>query len=139
MNHALSDIETSDNVIMADVAILDTILENEHPKLLKIDVEGYETLVLKGAEETLKKESLHSVIMELNGSGERYEFDEAKILEMMSDHGFQTYSYNPLVRNLEDIQGKKSISGNTLFIRNMEVVIDILRNSPIISIHGKQF
>jgi FkbM family methyltransferase len=138
-NHALSDIETSDNVIIADVATLDTILENENPNLIKIDVEGYETLVLKGAEETLKKESLHSVIMELNGSGERYEFDEAKILEMMSDYGFQTYSYNPLDRSLEDIQGKKSNSENTLFIRNLEAVIDVLRNSPIISIHGKQF
>ncbi len=139
MNHALSDIETSDNVIMADVATLDTILENEHPKLLKIDVEGYETLVLKGAEETLKKESLHSVIMELNGNGKRYEFDEAKILEMMSDYGFQTYSYNPFVRSLDDIQGKKSNSGNTLFIRNLDAVIDVLRNSPTIRIHGKQF
>ena len=64
--------------------------------------------VLEGAQDTLKKETLHSVILELNGSGSRYGYDESQILEMMFDHGFKTYSYNPLNRTLINLEGKQS-------------------------------
>jgi hypothetical protein len=88
-------------------------------------VEGYETLVLRGAEETLSRSSLHSVIMELNGSGKRYGFDESAILEMMQDHGFKTYSYDPLTRSLVNLQGRNLDSGNTLFTRDALINSDV--------------
>jgi len=49
---------------------------------------------------------------------ERYGFDESTILEMMSDHGFRAYSYQPFQRTLLDLYGNNMASGNTLFIRN---------------------
>ena len=60
---------------------------------MKIDVEGYETPLLEGAVNTLKNEELCAVIMELNGSGGRYGFDEAEILSMMAHYGFKIDSY----------------------------------------------
>ena len=138
-NHALASGEQSDNAISVEVSTLDAVLGEESPSLMKIDVEGYETPVLKGAIETLKKQTLHSVIMELNGSGSHYGFDESKILEIMFDHGFRTYSYNPLDRSLINLQGKNLNSGNTLFIRDESFVLDRLKNSPKVTIHGKQF
>jgi FkbM family methyltransferase len=139
VNHAIASGEHSDNTINVEVSTLDLILENESPSLMKIDVEGFETPVLEGASETLKKESLHSVIMELNGSGSRYGFDESLILEMMFDYGFKTYSYDPLDRTLQNLQGKNQKSGNTLFIRDEPFVMDRIKSSPKINIHGKQF
>jgi hypothetical protein len=139
MNHALAFGEQSDKAIHINVNTLDSILANDSPTLIKIDVEGYEKPVLEGALETLKKTSLNSVIMELNGSGSRYGFDESKILEMMFDYGFKTYSYNPLTRALIHLQGKNLESGNTLFIRDEPFVLDRLKNSPLVSIYGKQF
>ena len=138
-NHVLASEEQSENPIKVDVSTLDTILENESPVLMKIDVEGYEMPVLEGATETLKNKTLHSVIMELNGSGNRYGFDEPRILELMFDHGFRTYSYNPLGRILLNLEGKKLTSGNTLFIRDESFVLDRLNSSPDIIIHGRQF
>ena len=138
-NHALASGEQSDNAISVEVSTLDAVLGEESPTLMKIDVEGYETPVLKGAIETLKKQTLHSVIMELNGSGSHYGFDESQILEIMFDHGFRTYSYNPLDRSLINLQGKNLNSGNTLFIRDESYVLDRLKNSPKVTIHGKQF
>jgi len=138
-NHALASGEQSDNTITIEVSTLDNVLSGESPAVIKIDVEGYETPVLEGASEILKRRTLHSLIIELDGNGGRYGFDESRILEMLFDHGFRTYSYNPLDRTLIKLQGKNLQSGNTLFIRNDSFVLDRLKNSPKITIHGKQF
>lgn len=139
VNHALADGEFSDSAVTVVVTTLDSALGAQAPFLMKIDVEGYETPVLAGAQKILGKETLCAVIMELNGSGGRYGFDESKILGMMAGFGFKTYSYNPLDRSLVNLQGKNLDSGNTLFIRNMSVVEERLKGAPIFSVHGKQF
>ena len=87
----------------------------------------------------MKRPTLNSVIMELNGSGNRYGYDESRILEMMFDNGFKTYSYNPFDRSLVNLQGKNLNSGNTLFIRDEAYVLNRLKSSPKIVLHGKQF
>jgi len=139
MNHALAADEKCDNTVTVEVTTLDNSLRGESPSLAKIDVEGYETPVLEGAQETLKMKTLHSVIMELNGSGKRYGYDEYKILELMFDYGFRTYSYNPLNRTLINLEGKNLNEGNTLFIRDKPLVEERLREAPKVSIHGHQF
>ena len=82
------------------------------PFLIKIDVEGYETSVLKGAENILKNNELCGVIMELNGSGKRYGYDESLILSMMTDYGFEAYSYDPIDRKFIALNGKNFTEGN---------------------------
>jgi FkbM family methyltransferase len=138
-NHALADDETAQHTLSVSVSTLDAVLNNEAPALMKIDVEGFETPVLRGAMETLKKPSLHSVIMELNGSGSRYGFDESQILELMLAHGFKTYSYNPMNRTLTNLLGKNLVSGNTLFIRDEATVLGKLKRAPRVTVHGVQF
>ena len=136
-NHLLAKAEYCENTTSVDVSTLDVILGSEHPTLMKIDVEGYETPVLEGAEETLRKQSLQAVIMELNGSGERYGFDETHAMEMMFDNGFKTYSYDPIDRTLVNLQNKNLESGNTIFIRDEAFVIDRLKSSPKYKVHDK--
>src|SRR5882762_2204257 len=118
-NHVVTSGEKVPDAIDVRMCTLDSVLEGESPAVAKIDVEGFETPVLEGAQKTLSKASLHSVIMELNGSGSRYGYDESRILEMMSDHSFKTYSYDPLDRSLIKLNGKNLASGNTLFIRDL--------------------
>lgn len=138
-NHALASGEHCDNKVTVEVTSLDTALHGERPLLIKIDVEGYETPVLEGAQETLKNQTLHAVIMELNGSGSRYGFDESQILALMLNYGFRTYSYNPLSRTLINLEGKNLNSGNTLFIRDKSFVEERLRVSSKVTVHGRQF
>lgn len=138
-NQALASGEQCDNKVNVEVISLDTALHGECPSLIKIDVEGYETLVIKGAQETLKSKMLHAVIMELNGSGCRYGFDESKILELMFGFGFRAYSYNPLSRTLTDLEGKNLNSANTLFIRDKSFVQERLKVAPKVNINGREF
>jgi hypothetical protein len=74
----------------------------------------------------------------LNGSGNSYGFDESRILKMMLEHGFKTYSYNPINRTLINPKRKNLNSGNTLFIRDELLVMEKLRNSPKVTINGQQ-
>ncbi len=139
MNHILADSEVCANPIDVGVVTLDRALEGRTPSLLKIDVEGYELPVLQGANETLSSHSLRAVIMELNGSGERYGFDESKIVDLMREHGFNACSYEPFDRRLAKLDRQKPDSGNTLFIRDMAVVADRLKNADRLSISGQSF
>ena len=135
-NHALAIGEQQQSAISVEVTTLDSELRDQSPKLIKIDVEGYETSVLEGASETLKNKSLSAVIIELNGSGERYGFDESKILQEMENYGFGTYTYSPLTRTLESLAGQRSMSGNTLFIRDKLFALERLRGAAKVSVHG---
>ncbi len=139
INHVLTENEATEHAIQVEVSTLDTVLANQSPHVIKIDVEGYETSVLEGAEKTLKKESLHSVLIELKGYGKRYGFDESKIYEMMAELGFEMFSYDPLNRSLLNLQGKKPESGNALFIRNHEVASQAVADSKEFEVHGQRF
>ncbi|MFT5285260.1 MAG: FkbM family methyltransferase [Planctomycetota bacterium] len=139
MNHALAPGESAFNPIAVEVTTLNAALKGATPALIKIDVEGFETPVLEGAEEVLSQDSLHSVIMELNGSGDRYGYDETRIVEMMFDLGFRTYSYDPFARALINLDGKNHDKDNTLFIRDELTVLDRLKDSPNISVNGGLF
>lgn len=135
-NHVVKNGEVSENVVRVEVVPLDIILKGAILTALKIDVEGYEPPVLLGAKKTLEGKALHSVIMELNGSGSRYGFDEDKILDKMQGFGFETYAYEPFARRLELLNGKNVSSGNTLFIRNADKIKEKIDMAPRVCING---
>ena len=136
MNHVQANNVSSRNTVNVQMATLDSMVGEESPAMLKIDVEGFESPTLKGAKKTLSKDSLHSVIMELNGSGERYGFNESDILESMLGHGFKTYSYDPLKRSLTNLEGKNLVVGNTLFVKNEPLVMERCENAPHFRVNG---
>ncbi|MGO9513651.1 MAG: FkbM family methyltransferase [Steroidobacteraceae bacterium] len=138
-NHAVAHDEISPGSICIEMSTLNAVLTDSPPSVIKIDVEGYESPVVEGAADILKDQTLHSVIMELNGSGRRYGYDEARIVQRMSDFGFRTYTYDPFGRELINLNSKHLNEGNTLFIRNEALVLERLRTSPKFYIHGNEF
>jgi FkbM family methyltransferase len=137
-NHVIASGEQCENTITVESTSLDAALIGENPSLIKIDVEGFETRVLEGAQEVLRNHALNAVIMELNGSGARYGFDESRILDLMHRKGFGKYSYDPLSRNLLRLEGRNAGVGNTLFIRNRSFAEARVKSAPSVTVHGRQ-
>jgi FkbM family methyltransferase len=138
-NHALAPGEPGGRTVTASVSTLDAVLSGERPALVKIDVEGYEAAVLEGARRTLDEPTLLGAIIELNGSGERYGFDEARVVATMFQHGFAAFSYDPFSRLLTRLPGRDPSSDNTLFVRESPQVTERLTTAEKITLHGRQF
>ena len=137
-NHVVAGGESSVDTIKIKVLPLDVILAGESPSLVKIDVEGLETLVVNGMARTLENSSLHSVIIELNGSSKRYGFNDMDIIDMMVGFGFRMYAYEPFSRMLTSISTVNTISENTLFLRNEDFICHRLASAPRFKINSQE-
>ncbi len=126
------------SVIDVPVKSLDEIAGEFKPSLIKIDVEGFETEVISGATSILRQENLFAVIMELTGAGARYGFDELALHRRMIDYGFKPYSYSPLNRKLLALEGKNTSSGNTLYIRNINLVTERIQMALRFSVNDRR-
>jgi FkbM family methyltransferase len=134
-NHVANENDT--DTISIEVNTLDDILRDKHPILLKIDVEGFEKAVIDGATQTLKKESLQVIIIELVGLGASYGFDEREIHAIISSHGFLKYEYNPFNRKL--IETKNLGYHNTIYIRNINFTQKRVLEAPKFTILHQKF
>jgi FkbM family methyltransferase len=119
VNHVLSEGEQVADSVEVPVTTMDALVGVDVPSLIKIDVEGHELAVLRGAERTLADSRLLAVIMETNGSGARYGIDDAELVGIMRANGFAPYDYDPFARRLVNADGE---GGNTIFVRDAEAV-----------------
>jgi len=113
---------TGENVSKIEVDTLDSILDGVSPKAIKIDVEGYEVLVLNGAKKVLSNEELNVVIMERRGHGEKYGLDDSDIDKIMFDAGFKIYTYDAVKR--EVISKNPEELRDAIYIRNLDDVLE---------------
>ena len=126
MNHVA--VEGEPDSISVPVDTLDNILLNQEvPLLMKIDVEGFETEVIKGASNTLKQPGLKAIIIELNGSGLRYGYDEANIHNTLINLAFKPFVYDPEKRELTSVGTFNS--HNTIYIRDLDFVQQRLKTA----------
>ena len=133
-NHIISPDEASDeDVETVNVITVDSLTDK--PSLIKIDVEGFETEVLKGMSATLKLPSLKAIIIELNGSGMRYGSNEQDIHQTLLTNGFKPYQYNPFKRVLNLIPSFGSY--NTIYCRDLEFINDRLKAAEGFKIMGE--
>jgi FkbM family methyltransferase len=101
------------------------------PKLIKIDVEGFESEVIAGGQAVLSDPAQQAVIMELNGSATRYGIDELALHRQMLEFNYMPYAYDPTTRLLIDLVGQKSNSGNTLYLKQpREAQECLIRSAP---------
>lgn len=128
-----SDIETID----VPAKSLDEIAKEFRPSLIKIDVEGFETEVISGAKGILSQDSLFAVIMELNGLGEKHGFDELALHEQMIEYGFKSYTYSPFDRELRPLESRNLSAGNTLYIRNVNLIAERVQKAAHFFVNGQ--
>jgi FkbM family methyltransferase len=134
-NHVLAQGEETLSVEVP-VLPLDSLLGGAAPTLMKIDVEGFELPVLRGAAKALRAQSLSAIVMEVNGSGRRYGFSDEDLLQAMQSYGFGEYTYDPRARELAPWMRSGPREGSGIFVRDVESVRARLRGAPAFAIHG---
>jgi len=113
---------------LVTVSNLDKETENIALNLLKIDVEGFENMVLRGAENLLNKSSLFAIIIE--GQTE-------EVNNLIRSKGFTDYNYSPLDRKLIPHQ---KVESNRIWIRDSRLkdVTKRIQNAPLRRIYGQK-
>ncbi|MEO8961720.1 MAG: FkbM family methyltransferase [Ginsengibacter sp.] len=140
VNHVASQFkeEMIANTIEVRMVTIDGILKDKKkPSMIKIDVEGFETEVLNGMQNTLQDQELKAIIIELNGSGGRYGYDENLIHQKFLSLGFNAYRYDPFKRSITQIDnfGKH----NTIYIRDLNFVTKRISVSEEIKMFSERF
>jgi FkbM family methyltransferase len=120
INHVAT--ENEPDTIDVQIEKFDGIINFQKPTLIKIDVEGFETEVLNGMGDALLNPYLKGIIIELNGSGNRYGFKEDEIHKKLISHNFKSFNYSPFKRKL--VKTDSFGSGNTIYIKDTDFVYE---------------
>jgi FkbM family methyltransferase len=125
VNHVMSEGESGPSVEV-QVLPLDSILNGRVPTVIKIDVEGWELHALQGLKRTLGDARLKAVVMEVNGSGQRYGITDEQICSFLTELGFEQRSYLGIERRLTGHDG----SDNVIFCRDASFLEGRIQSAP---------
>lgn len=134
MNHVASDGDAAGMDVQ--VLTLDQDLA-EAPLLMKVDVEGFESAVFAGAHRLLASPALRALIVELNGLGRRYGYDEGILHEELLAAGFRAFAYEPFSRRLLPLS--RPGPHNTLYLRDLPFIEERLRSAAPVELLGRTF
>lgn len=112
------------------VDTLDRVLAGRIPRLIKIDVEGFEGQVLKGAIETLRSRKFSALIIETIGAGEEHGVTTTAIVGMLAELGYQRVTYLPNERRLLPLSNGHKRSNNTIFVQDIAAAQQRVSTAP---------
>jgi FkbM family methyltransferase len=118
-NHVITDDNWTGPSVSVPVRTLDAVLDGQTPILIKIDVEGWESEVLAGAEATLSQPSLLALIVEMNGSDAAFNPNEQLVHAELLRNGFEPHAYDPFTRSLTALPSKHLGAPNTIYARQV--------------------
>ena len=118
---------------------LDDVLNGSSCKLIKLDAEGFEMNILRGADKTLGNPDLHAVIIELNASGERYGHSDESVHQLLARYGFAPYRYDPKNRQLAILPTFNRNALNTLYVRQPDATMPVLAAGPKTRVRTDEF
>lgn len=124
--------------IEVPVRPLDVVLDGMVPKLMKLDVEGWEPQVLQGAQRTLANEALKGLIVEMKSDAHNLTKNDAAVHAMLTEQGFAPHAYDPMRRTLRALSGKNPDCINTLYLRDAEALAVGVQQAPAFTVAGRQ-
>jgi FkbM family methyltransferase len=119
------------------VVRLDESLSAATPTLIKIDVEGFESEVLAGADGILGRPELLALIVENNEDCVRFGFAPDRAHKILLAHGFVAAEYSPEERRLTLPNGRASLAQNSIYVRGLEEIGQRLTSAPAFRVKGR--
>lgn len=107
---------------MVEVRTLDEFAIFGNPLFLKIDVEGLELPVLKGAYKTLINNETIALIVETNSLSKEYGNTFNDLDSYLRDTGFKRFVFNGLTNSLFEAGQESPISLNSIYLKNPEKI-----------------
>ena len=106
---------------------LDSLIGENKPIMIKMDVEGYEEDVLLGSQTVLANPCLQLIVLETV---------TPFIETMLTDHNFKSVYYNPVSRRLSH-KGENYTSLNSTFARDLEFTTTRLASGGPVTVFGR--
>ena len=119
VNHVLVAGELASKTINVPIRMMDELPMPRTPSIIKIDVEGFESEVIAGAEKTLSSPDLKAVIIELNELGNRYGSSDSDLYNRMVKFDFVEVQYDHLAKSFVQGKPKRKCSSNILFVKKL--------------------
>lgn len=138
LNHVVQG-TWSGSTVEVQVRRLDDVLAGQSCRLVKLDTEGFEMNVLRGGPRSFADPNLLALIVELNGSGDRYGSPDAAVHAAIMEFGFEPFRYDPVHRTLSKLAGYNRDSLNTLYLRKVDTVAALVRDARPIRVRGQEF
>ena len=99
---------------------IDSLLKDfkRSPRVIKVDVEGAELLVLRGAVQTLREVEAVVVEVNLDAHCQQFGYRFAEIFEFLDLHGFENrYEVKNVDNSVRQLGAREYIPGDILFAR----------------------
>lgn len=122
---------TTLDVLSNEVAPPDDVL------IVKVDVEGWEVPVLAGGKSVLSRSFPTALLVELNGWGSRYGFDDDKAHEDLVSEGYVPVNYDPDQRQLLK-RSQRHAQGNTIYVNEFDYFSNQVEESRSYSVLDKE-
>lgn len=119
----------SDDGIAVPVTTLDALLGGRVPTLIKLDVEGHEAPVLRGAAATLAHPALLGLVVETRGHG-----DENAVDALCRAAGLAPHAYDPFARRFTQLVAPQF--GDTFYLRDAAEAGRRATAAPILNVRG---
>ena len=123
------------NTTEVPVTTLDEELEENIKYFFKIDVEGFEYNVIKGASKILSSLNAFALIIELNGSGKEYGYDDQDIHDLVVGLDFQPISYDPIQRKVKRLTTYNRNGQNTIYVKDIDAIAARCSEAPARYVH----
>ena len=125
--------------VRVPVRRLDDVLTPDGlPTWFKIDTEGYESHILRGAGAWLESPDTRGLVIETRGHVTRYGGSEGELCARLAEHGFEARRFDGVTRRLHSVDAG-DLPGDTWFVRRPETLEQELAGAPTITIDGISF
>ncbi|MDB4793678.1 FkbM family methyltransferase, partial [Methylacidiphilales bacterium] len=121
-NHVIQPGENAPSVEVQVVTLDEIMTQQKPPTFIKIDVEGHELEVLRGAIETMASENLHGFLIE---TFRPHNFGQPKLQaleQLLKNKGFLPYDFDPVTNQLLRLDRPEAGGNNTFYLRSLSEI-----------------